>query len=245
MAKAPLTTIFTTGDNVYPVGAPEEFEKCYAPTWGRHKLRTFPVIGNHDAYTDKGKPYHDYFGERAGKWGESFASLPVGTWKAVALNSNCNHVDCSAAGPQYAWLKAVLAGHEGAPGAPTGACTVVAWHHPRFSSGPHGNTEAMQDVWALLVEHRVELVLNGHDHDYERFTAFDAQGQPAAGGVVQVVVGTGGKEAYPMGPPRPGSQFQFTGLPALLALDLAEKGYQGRFATADGRIRDRFEGTCR
>lgn len=245
VALSPLTTIFTTGDNVYGSGTEEEFQHCYAPSWGRHKLRTFPTIGNHDARTDRGRPYHDYFGARAGTWGESRAAMPVGTWRVLSLNSNCSQVDCSAEGPQARWLTEQLDAHEGTAAAAKKACTVVLWHHPRFSSGPHGDASAMQDTWRIVAEHRVELVLNGHDHHYERFTPFDAAGEPSPGGVVSIVVGTGGKQPYPVDRTRAGSMLQFTGKPALLALDLQPAGYQARFVTSDGLTLDRFDGVCR
>lgn len=245
VAVAPTTTVFTAGDNVYPRGTAEEFQSCYAPTWGRHKVRTFPAIGNHDALSDRGRPYHDYFGARAGKWGESWAAMPLGTWRILSLNSNCIDVDCAADGDQAKWLTAELTAHEGPASAPKKACTVLVWHHPRFSSGPHGNAESMAELWKIAVAHRVELVFNGHDHDYERFAPLNAEGAPDPLGTTQIVVGTGGKEAYPVGALKPGSLYQASGFPALVGLDLRADGYSGRFVGADGQTRDRFDGACR
>lgn len=245
VAVAPTAVVFTAGDNAYPVGDTADFRDCYAPTWGRHKARTFPAIGNHDAYSDAGKPYHEYFGAAAGTYPEARATRTVGAWRVISLNSNCGDVDCGPDAAQAQWLKTQLEAFEGPAGKPTGACTVLVWHHPRASSGPHGDAEAMQPAWALAVAHRVELVLSGHDHHYERFGPLDAQAAPAAEGTVQVVVGTGGKEAYPVSRKRPGSLVQVSGIPALLALDLAPGAYRGRFAGADAKIRDAFEGRCR
>jgi hypothetical protein len=245
VVASPTTTIFTAGDNVYPRGTAEEFQNCYAPTWGRHKLRTFPSIGNHDALSDRGRPYHDYFGARAGTWGQSWAAMPLGNWRIVSLNSNCIDVDCAADGDQAKWLTAQLEAHEGPASAPMKACTVVLWHHPRFSSGAHGSTESMADLWKIVVAHRVELVFNGHDHHYERFAPLDGEGTPNPAGTAEIIVGTGGKEAYPVGPLKAGSQFQASGFPGLVGLDLRADTYSGRFVGADGRTRDRFEGACR
>lgn len=245
----PDTVVFTLGDNVYPVGAASEYAECYAPTWGRHKARTLPSIGNHDATTDRGRPYHDYFGARAGEWGKSRVVEKHGPWTLVTLNSNCDQVDCGPNGEQAKWLEGELAKAEGIgpERAARKACTAVLFHHPRFSSGPHGDEPELQDTWRLLAEAEVELVLAGHDHGYERFVPFTPQGVPATGaeGTVPIVAGTGGKHAYPFKEPRAGSVTRFTGLPGVLALDLADAGYRGRFVTADEQVRDAFEGVCR
>jgi 3',5'-cyclic AMP phosphodiesterase CpdA len=240
------TTVFTAGDNVYPDGATEEFAQCYAPNWGRHRARTIPTIGNHDVRTDNGRPYHDYFGPKAGTHGESWAAHTVGPWKILVLNSNCDRVACSAEGPQARWLAAQLAAHEGTPGdAGRRACTVALWHHPRFSSGPHGDTRAMGPIFDLLSAHEVELVLSGHDHHYERFGPLTPGGEPAPEGVVQIVAGTGGKHPYELDAIKPGSLARVPGVAGLLTLDLRDGEYEGRFATTDDVVRDAFAGRCR
>lgn len=239
-------TVFTAGDNVYPDGAADEFAQCYTPNWGRHRERTIPTIGNHDARTDNGRPYHDYFGAKAGTYGESWAAHTVGTWKVLVLNSNCDRVDCSAGGPQGRWLTEQLTAHEGAPGDATRrACTVALWHHPRFSSGPHGDTRAMAGLFGILSAHEVELLIAGHDHHYERFAPRTPSGELAAEGVVQIVAGTGGKHPYELDATQPGSQVRIPGVAGLLGLDLRDGEYEARFATTDDVVRDTFAGRCR
>ena len=247
VAARPDLQVFTLGDNVYPIGAASEFTDCYAPSWGRHKARTLPVLGNHDARTDRGRPYHDYFGARAGEWGKSRSVETFGAWTFITLNSNCDQVDCTESGEQAQWLRGVLEGVEG-KGAEVHtrrACTALLWHHPRFSSGPHGDDVEMQPAWALAVAAQVELVMAGHDHGYERFAPLDTDGRPAEAGPIHLVAGTGGKHAYPFGTPREGSQARFTGLPAVVALDLADTGFRGAFMGADEGVRDTFAGQCR
>ena len=61
--------VFTAGDNAYPDGTPANFSDCYAPSWGRHRLRTRPSPGNHDYRTPNGAGYHAYFGAQAGREG--------------------------------------------------------------------------------------------------------------------------------------------------------------------------------
>jgi len=247
VAARPDLQVFTLGDNVYPVGAASEFADCYAPTWGRHKARTLPVLGNHDARTDRGRPYHEYFGPRAGEWGKSRSVETLGGWTFITLNSNCDQVDCTESGEQAQWLRGVLEGVEGkgAEVEARRACTALLWHHPRFSSGPHGDEAEMQPAWALAVAAQVELVMAGHDHGYERFSPLDTDGHPTAAGPIHLVVGTGGKHAYPFGSPREGSQARFTGLPAVVALDLSDTGFRGAFIGADEGVRDTFAGDCR
>jgi 3',5'-cyclic AMP phosphodiesterase CpdA len=183
LAADPQALVLTLGDNTYPVGAMKEFTDCYAPTWGRFKDRTWPSPGNHEYYTRGALPYFQYFGARAA---HGWYSLEIGSWHVVSLDSN---VTGAAHAAQIEWLRADLASHPA-------RCTLAFWHHPLYSSGGHGNQAVMHDAWNLLYRAGAELVLSGHDHDYERFAPQDADGHvDAAHGLRQFVVGTGG--AYP------------------------------------------------
>jgi 3',5'-cyclic AMP phosphodiesterase CpdA len=183
LAADPQAVVLTLGDNTYPVGAMKEFTDCYEPTWGRFKDRTWPSPGNHEYYTRGAVPYFQYFGARAA---HGYYSLEIGSWHVVSLDSNLGPAAHAA---QIEWLRADLASHPA-------RCTLAFWHHPLYSSGGHGNVARMHDAWALLVQAGAELVLSGHDHDYERFAPQDADGHlDAARGMRQFVVGTGG--AYP------------------------------------------------
>ncbi|MEZ5289557.1 MAG: metallophosphoesterase [Vicinamibacterales bacterium] len=180
-------TVFTLGDNVYPEGSPQTYRDCYGPTWGRHLARTRPVAGNHDWTGDAGVAYFDYFGTAAGPRGLGFYSYDLGAWHILALNSNLHG---NAGSAQHAWVRGDLA-------AKKYPCILAYWHHPRFSSGPNGSDANMRDIWYLLQDAGAELVLSGHDHDYERFAPQDGDGRlDLARGIRQFVVGTGGYSLY-------------------------------------------------
>jgi 3',5'-cyclic AMP phosphodiesterase CpdA len=183
LAHDPQAVVLALGDLTYPVGAAKEFTGCYAPTWGRFKDRTYPAPGNHEYYTPGAKPYFAWWGARAGR---GYYSFELGTWHIISLDSN---LPPAAHAAQLDWLRADLARH------PT-RCTLAYWHHPLYSSGGHGSIPKMRDAWKLLYDAGAELVLSGHDHDYERFAPQDADGRlDPARGIRQFVVGTGG--AYP------------------------------------------------
>jgi len=182
--------IFTLGDNVYPSGTREEFAECYEPTWGRHKERTRPTLGNHDYRTERGAPYFEYFGENAGDPGKGYYSYELGEWRILALNTLCDEdeIGCGPGSPQYEWLKQEL---EENPA----ACTAAYGHHPRFSSGKHGSEEAIAPLFELLYDYGVDVYLAGHEHNYERFGPVDPQGRlDPERGVRQFIVGAGGRE---------------------------------------------------
>jgi 3',5'-cyclic AMP phosphodiesterase CpdA len=183
LAHDPRAVVLAIGDLTYPRGAASEFRDCYTPTWGRFKDRTYPAPGNHEYYTAGAAPYFDYFGARAAHGYYSFA---LGSWHVVSLDSNLPAAGLAA---QLDWLRADLASHPA-------RCTLAFWHHPLYSSGGHGSQPAMRAAWQLLYDAGAELVLSGHDHDYERFAPQDADGHvDEARGLRQFVVGTGG--AYP------------------------------------------------
>jgi hypothetical protein len=155
-------TVFTLGDNVYDNGTVAEYNNCYAPqtTWGRHKARTRPSPGNHDYYTAGAAGYYGYFGAAAGDPAKGYYSYDLGDWHIIALNSNIDHTTGSA---QELWLRGDLAAN-------TKSCTLAYWHHARFSSGlEHGNDLGVQPFWQALYDYNADVILSGHDHDYERF----------------------------------------------------------------------------
>ena len=187
-------TVFTTGDNVYESGTASEFANCYGPSWGRHRARTRPVPGNHDWNTANAQGYRDYFGFGPGPL---WYSYNLGNWHVVVLDSNCGNVGgCGAGSAQHTWLVNDLA-------ADTRACTVALWHHPRFSSGgEHGSSNATAAFWTALYADGAEVILNGHDHDYERFAPQNPSAVADPNGIREFVVGTGGKSFYAFGIPR-------------------------------------------
>lgn len=217
-------TVFTLGDNAYFQGTRQQFRDCYDPTWGRHRNRTRPVPGNHEYESPGAGPYFEYFGANAGPPGFGYYSFEVGSWHAVALNSN---VAVSAASAQGEWLRSDLA----ASGA---RCTVAYWHHPLFSSGPDGPSPRVRDFWRILYEAGADVVLSGHDHLYERFAPQDPDGRAdAARGIRQFVAGTGGAFLYPHGAARPNSEARLSAF-GVLRLTLRADGYDWEFISVSG-----------
>lgn len=228
-------TVFTAGDNVYDRGTSEEFNLCYDPTWGRHKLRTYPSPGNHDYVTAGAVPYFLYFGEQAGPMGRGYYSFTVGEWHIVSLNSN---VPAGPGSPQYEWLRNDLQEHRA-------TCTAAIWHHPMFSSGRNGPQAVMRDIWRLLLESGAEFVINGHDHLYERFARLDAAGRPnAAGGMREFIAGTGGANLYEFHQIAAGSEARIVQW-GVLKLTLNPNNYQWEFLSVRGGVADEGQDLCR
>jgi hypothetical protein len=228
-------TVFTAGDNVYSNGTTTEFAQCYEPTWGRHKARTRPAPGNHDYGTSGAAPYYAYFGANAGDAGKGYYSYDLGAWHIVSLNSN---VSASATSAQVTWLKADLAAN-------TKGCVVAYWHHPRFSSGDHGNSTVMQTVWDVLYQNNAELVVQGHDHDYERFAPMTSTGvRDDARGLRSFIVGTGGTGHRSFGTIQPNSEFRDATAFGVIKFELSDASYRWSFLTTTGTVLDSGSGTC-
>lgn len=228
------------GDNAYESGSKQEYEACYGPTWGRHKKRTRPAVGNHEYVTPGASGYFDYFGAAAGDPTRGYYSFEHGAWHVVVLNSNCAAIGgCGPGSPQETWLRADLGAHPS-------ACTLAYWHHPRFNSGAvHGNAAFMRDLWQALVDHGVDLALSGHEHLYERFAPLDADGNPHPDGVRSFVVGTGGRALYPFATPQPGSQVRNNTTFGVLWLTLRPDSYDWLFVpAAPGTFSDSGTALC-
>lgn len=234
-------TIFTTGDNVYETGTPQEFAECYAPTWGRHLARTRPAPGNHDWGTDTLAGYLGYFGAAAtGPDGASWYSYELGTWHVVVLDSSCDKVGgCGPQSPQGAWLAADLA-------ASRATCTIAVFHHPRFSSGErHGSDPTMDPLWRALYAADADVIVNGHDHGYERFAPQDPDGnEDRSRGIRQFVVGTGGTGLRGFTDPVANSELRLSVALGLLELTLRDGGYDWRSIPTTGDVSDRGTASC-
>jgi calcineurin-like phosphoesterase family protein len=220
--------VYTLGDNVYPNGTAQQFAACYQPTWGRFKLRTRPATGNHDYHTAGAAGYFGYFGRQAGRASRGYYAYNLGTWRIYVLNSNCEIVSCAAGSAQERWLRADLAANRR-------SCVLAYWHHPLFSSGQHGGDPAVQPLWAALYGARAEIVLNGHDHNYERFARQSPSGTPTARGIRQFVVGTGGAGLRPFGPPTRNSVARNSTTHGVLKLTLNPRSFHWRFVPVAGR----------
>jgi PKD repeat protein len=172
--------------DVYEDGTPMEFDNWYgksgtAGTYGQFRPITDPVIGNHEYIGNTAAGYFYYWDNIP-----SYYSYNAGGWHFIALNSTSQFGQMAPGSPQYQWLQQDLAAHSGT------ACTVVYYHHPLFNTGPEGSTTALQPIWALLAQYHVTMVLNGHDHDYQRFVPLDGSGNPSPAGVTEFIVGSGG-----------------------------------------------------
>jgi Calcineurin-like phosphoesterase len=224
-------TVATFGDNAYPKGSAADFAECYNPSWGQFKARTRPSPGNHEYETAGASGYFGYFGTAAGDPQEGYYSYDLGSWHVISLNSNCSFVGgCAPGSPQEQWLKADLAAH-------SNACTLAYWHHPRFSSGIHGDDSSVAPFWDDLYQAGAEVVLNGHDHDYERFAPLNPSGQTdPAQGIRQFTVGTGGAEFTEFKSINPTSEVQIAGTNGVLKMTLHPDGYDWMFVTAPNGI---------
>jgi len=228
-------TVFTLGDNVQDQGTAEEYEKCFEPTWGRHRSRMLPTVGNHDWYGSQGRPYFSYFGASAGPTGLGYYATTLGAWQIISLNTE---IAAGAGSPQYEWLKAQMA-------ASTAACTLVMWHRPLFTSGPNDPAAHMRDAWRLLQQRGAELVLSGHNHQYERFAPQDADGRPDPRGMRQFVVGTGGYPLYGRTRASANSEAFHSDAWGVLKLTLKSASYTWEFIPVAGQsFRDSGSGTC-
>lgn len=235
-------TVYTLGDNVYPDGTRTDFARCYGPTWGRVKARTRPVVGNHEYHTHGAAGYFDYFGTRAGPRGKGYYSYDAGAWHIVVLNTNCSSVagGCARGSAQERWLRADLA-------ASRAACTVAMAHHPLFTSAAtHPPETRIRPLVQALYDARVELLMAGHNHMYERFGPQTPAGRrDTARGIRQIVAGTGGAGLYPVGRTAPNSEVRNDRTYGVVRLTLRPGSYRWDFIAAGGaRFRDTGGGTC-
>ena len=235
-------TVFTLGDNAYSNGTATEFTNCYGPSWGRHLARTKPSPGNHEYNTLNATGYFGYFGSAAGDPARGYYSYDVGAWHIIVLNSNssCTTISCAAGSAQDTWLRADLAAHGN-------VCTLAYWHHPRFNSGAsHGNNTAVANFWDALYQYGADVVLNGHEHVYERFAPqTPAAVADPANGIRQFTVGTGGSSHYTFGTIQPNSEVRNGTTYGVLKLTLHATSYDWQFVPVAGAtFTDSGTGVC-
>lgn len=220
--------IAVLGDVVYDNGTAEDFANCFDPSWGKLTPRIRAALGNHEYNSGTATVTIEHFRLPTNGW----YSYSIGAWHVIVLNSNCDKVGgCQTGSQQWRWLREDLASHPS-------RCTLAYWHHPRFSSGAHGSNPVTAPLWNLLSRARADVVLQGHDHDYERFAPIQ--------GMRSFVVGTGGKSLYPTLLPRPGSIVRSSSTFGVLRLTLRPSGYGWEFlSVAGGRFRDAGSARCR
>ena len=227
--------VFTAGDNAYFHGSPADFAGCYDQTWGRHRFRTRPTPGNHEYENPNAAAYFAYFGSAAGPAGLGYYSYNVGSWHVVSLNSE---TDLRPGSAQLAWLRDELASSQA-------LCTIAIWHRPLFTSGPNGPFLPAQEFWRQLYDAGADIVINGHEHLYERFAPQDPNGRPdIARGMRQFIAGTGGAALYPFVGSRPNSEIRQS-VWGVLKLTLGAGTYSWEFVPVQASgVRDSGSGAC-
>ena len=201
------------GDLQYNNGKLEEFLRVYDKQFGHLLPITMPTPGNHEYGTEGAQGYFDYFGEVANP-PLGYYSFDLEDWHVVSLNSDVCRDDpgCGPGTAQYEWLADDLAANGDA------ACTLAFQHHPVFdwrqwqhfvdpdSDNPNAGSENEMyfDMWRLMDEAGVDLLLVGHNHIYHRWAPQDVDGNRDVDGLRQFTIGTGGRSLYPLGKkPRP------------------------------------------
>jgi hypothetical protein len=222
--------VISLGDNQYEANTATAYASVFDETWGQFKSLIHPTIGNHEYLTSGATGYFGYFGAAAGDPTKGYYSWNLGSWHIIALNSECSHVGgCDSGSAQETWLRADLAAHPN-------ACTLVSWHEPRWSSGEHGDAIQMAAIWDDLAVDHVDVVLAGHNHDYERLPPLDGSGAPAATGVQEFVVGTGGKNHYRFAAPPIAGEVRDDTSFGILKLTLHPTSYEWQFLPAPGYV---------
>lgn len=226
--------LLTLGDQQYESGRLTHFRQVYDRSpYGSMKWKTNPVPGNHEYATGGAAGYYTYFRARD-RGAPGYYYYTVGAWRVYALNSNCDTISCAA---QVAWLRARLADD-------TARCTLVYMHHPRYSSGHHGNIRMVRTLWRPLLSAHADVIVQAHDHSYERFRRMGLSG-PSRTGMRSFVSGLGGKSRYGFEQVQPGSQFRYANRRyGVLFLTLEDSGYAWRFRTVDGVTRDSGSDAC-
>lgn len=246
LAANPGAMVQTLGDNAYEDATAQDYANCYDPTWGRFKSITRPQIGNHE-YNVSVIPTFEYFGDSVfnDNVPGGYYSYDLGDWHVIVLNDNNTNVKIQEGSPQIGWLRDDLAHN-------TKQCTMAIWHSPRFwstNTTAVGIRSTVYTAWQVLYEARVDLVLNGHQHMYERMAPQDPDGNPTPDGIRQIIAGTGGAKTQgtPNGVVSPNSEARWGGVNqyGVLKMTLSPGGYSWEFVPIPGvTFTDSGSGTC-
>jgi hypothetical protein len=225
--------LLLAGDIAYPNGSALDFQQCFDPSWGRFRSRWHASPGNHDYLTPGASGYFDYFGEAAGSERTGYYALSLGDWQVLMLNSN---VPAERDSQQWAWVRREL-------DLQRRPCTLAVWHHPLFTSGQNGPNPSMRDMYSLLEAGGADVIVNGHDHVYERFAKQTAEGRPADRGIRQFVAGTGGASLYAFVTTAPNSETRIAQF-GVLHLTLQPTSYRWEFVAVQGGLADSGTESC-
>jgi acid phosphatase type 7 len=238
--------VFTLGDNAYMEGTAKQFTNCFGSSWGNPKWgimkKLHPAPGNHEYLSKAANPYFAYFGDKAGAAGAGYYSYEVGTWHVIVLNGEIVTQSEFSAGDRLAQENWLIKDLKDKPK----PCTVAYWHEPRFSSGWHGDDQRFQRIWQILYDANVDLVLAGHDHDYERFLPQTPAGVlDTVRGIPEFVVGTGGEDLRGFGGKKVvNSDYRLEGRYGVLMLTLGAGEFRSAWVEVTGRIWDPSGGKC-
>lgn len=228
--------VLAIGDEQYDCATLSQLQLSYDISWGQVKSVTRPAVGNHEYKTTCGNApgaggYYTYFGSAASPLDtnctvscKGYYSYNLGSWHVVVLNSECAQVGgCQAGSVQEQWFQADLAANPA-------ACTLVYFHRPYYTSGWSVGDAELHDLWVDMYNANVDLVLNGHDHDYERFKPQDANSTyDPARGIVEIIVGTGGQSHGGFNGTIANSVVRNANTFGILQLTLSANGYSWTF----------------
>jgi acid phosphatase type 7 len=230
------------GDLQYDNGTQEKFTNTFSKNWQQFKSISYPSPGNHEYGTKDASGYYEFFKDAPLDVSKGYYSFKLGAWQIISLNSNCNNIGgCSRDKEQVGWLEKELESNKT-------KCTLAFWHHPRFTSGKYSDNAEMSNssdtMWASLLQHKTEVVLNGHDHLYERFQKQTDAGEPSETGIRQFTVGTGGKSHYTHTTTSKNSEKIIDDQFGVLVMDLYPSRYTWQFRNISGEILDSGNEKC-
>ncbi len=228
--------VLTLGDHQYEQNTLAQYQGSYDRSWGALLSKTRPALGNHEYYTPNASGFFSYFQGRVPS-GPGYYRVAANGWQVYVLNSNCDRISCAT---EAAWLNREMAAHPS-------ACSIVTMHHPRYSSGlEHGNNPSVKGLWAVAYKRHNDIVLSGHDHDYERFKPMDGYGHVRRSrGMTEYVAGTGGKNLYHLGKRKRGSVYFQARVPGVLQLDLKPGSWSWAYRSTSGTVMDSGSRRCR
>lgn len=183
LIKAQNPNLFLYLGDVYEKGSVAEFYNWYGTginNFGQLRSITNPTIGNHEYTTGSAAAYFDYWDNIP-----DYYSFNAGGWHFISLDTNSPYIPIGPTSAEYKWLQQDLKTN-------ASACTIVYYHQPLFNIGAEGQQTDLADMWALMAQYGVDIVLNGHDHDYQRWMPLDGSGKPSPNGITEFIAGGGG-----------------------------------------------------